>query len=641
MTIEITNILKTQPDKALKLAELYFENAQQQKDIPSMLTSSILILKAHNILGQYKQTEKLAIPFSQLHEKAENSEGLADCWYAIGVAKHGLSQWLESAEYLQKAIDVFKEPDIEKSKLANCYNVMACVNMEIGKFSESYQNFDNCLDLINEELEKPFLCKVIINMGKLQFLLEEFEDAYKNMQKVLRITDEINFPIIRLVALINCGVAKYELKAFEKAEIYLKRALSNAKSGNYQRLSFNTSGLLAQSYIETDKLQQAIELTTRNLEKLKKVPDNKSYLLIVFPHLRCLNLYKRYEEVIELGEAAYELSCQLADSAKQKDILTELLVAHQALNNTSESLAITLKLLVVKELIYKRNNKLKILNAKSEQVIQERESKIDQQARVIQFINESKKQLEEKNRHLEKEIAQRKIAEAKLIDLNNEIASFATVASHDMREPLRTIASYAQLLKRRIKTEEANEELIEFIVDASKRMQVLLSDLISYTKVETAEILFESVDLNSLLSIVISNLNSQITEAKVSLVVAEKLPTIYSSKTLLNLVFQNLISNAVKYRSKEKEPFVHIKYEYQKNGHYFHIEDNGIGIEKQYLDEIFMPFRRLHSKADYEGIGIGLATVKRIVTKKLKGKIFVESAVNKGSKFTIILPDLH
>jgi signal transduction histidine kinase len=197
--------------------------------------------------------------------------------------------------------------------------------------------------------------------------------------------------------------------------------------------------------------------------------------------------------------------------------------------------------------------------------------------------------------------------------VNRELHQFASCASHDMREPLRTISSFSTLVKNRLPSEDKNQELLAFVTDAAKRMTVLLDDLISYTRVTQVEEQEVSwTDLNIVLDEVKKNLLLKIKETNAT-VDSMPLPAVLASKTHMVLLLQNLLSNSIKYASSDRPPHITIRWVRKDEGIVILVKDNGIGIEEKYINEIFEPFRRLHPIGKYEGSGIGLATCQKIV----------------------------
>ena len=220
---------------------------------------------------------------------------------------------------------------------------------------------------------------------------------------------------------------------------------------------------------------------------------------------------------------------------------------------------------------------------------------------------------------------------------NAELEQFAYVTSHDLREPLRMITSFLQLLERRYKDqldEDANE-FIGFAVDGAKRLDAMINDILIYSRVANKERTLTNINLNKTLEEVFLNLKTSIEETNAE-ITHDQLPTLVLDGQLMIQLFQNLIANAIKYRSK-KTPKVHISAEKEDKKWIFSVKDNGIGISQEHLERIFTIFQRLHSKEEYEGTGIGLSIVQKIVHQH-RGQIWVESELGKGSTFYFTIP---
>jgi len=221
---------------------------------------------------------------------------------------------------------------------------------------------------------------------------------------------------------------------------------------------------------------------------------------------------------------------------------------------------------------------------------------------------------------------------------NRELEQFAYVASHDLQEPLRMVASYTQLLARRYKgkLDQDADEFIGFAVDGARRMQELINDLLAYSRVGSRALDLQRVATAEVVDRVISDLGGAIEDAGAA-VTRDDLPTIHGDLTQLQQLFQNLIANGIKFRRAEAPPVVHISSRRDNGTWTFAVSDNGIGIESQYLDRIFALFQRLHSRAEYPGTGIGLAICKKIVERH-GGTIRVQSEPGRGTTFEFTLP---
>jgi signal transduction histidine kinase len=226
---------------------------------------------------------------------------------------------------------------------------------------------------------------------------------------------------------------------------------------------------------------------------------------------------------------------------------------------------------------------------------------------------------------------------AELKRSNADLEQFAYVASHDLQEPLRMVSGFTGLLKRRYggKLDADADEYIEFAVSGANRMQSLINDLLSYSRVGREEVAAKAVDTQVALDQALANLQTAI-EDRSAMVSCGQLPTVWANHGMLVRLFQNLISNALKF-CKAERPIVRIQAEARGGDWVFSVADNGIGIEPQYKDRIFLIFQRLHKQSEYPGTGIGLAVCKRIVERN-GGRIWLESEPGKGTTFFFTLP---
>ncbi|OEC85175.1 MULTISPECIES: PAS domain S-box protein [Methanobacterium] len=216
---------------------------------------------------------------------------------------------------------------------------------------------------------------------------------------------------------------------------------------------------------------------------------------------------------------------------------------------------------------------------------------------------------------------------------NYELQSFAYITSHDLQEPLRTIASFAQLIERRYKgkLDPDADEFIDFMVDGASRMKKMIQGLLDYSRVGTRGHEFREFKAETALSYALNNLGTAISEVNAE-ITSDPLPVVLADEDQIIRVFQNLIGNAIKFRREGVTPKIHVSVKRKHNEYVFSVSDNGIGLEEQYSDKIFEVFKRLHAIGEYQGAGIGLAIVKRIIDRH-GGRIWVKSELGKGSTF--------
>ncbi len=279
-------------------------------------------------------------------------------------------------------------------------------------------------------------------------------------------------------------------------------------------------------------------------------------------------------------------------------------------------------------------------------------------------LQQQEKKLLATNRSLQKEIEERKSSEEKiqllnqqlvqnnehLKHMNEELDQFAYMASHDLQEPLRKIRMFSDKILLKKAQDEDTEKYFSKIIDASKRMQSLINNLLDFSRQSVASYDFRKTDINQLLKETLNDLEIDIEKSKAIITVSE-LPTIYVVPGLMQQLFYNLLNNAIKFRKKTEEPHISISAEKisenevfkyftpdNANNYYkFIVSDNGIGFDKKDSQEIFKVFKRLHSFQEYEGSGVGLSICKKIIEKH-SGHIHAESIADEGSSFIFFLP---
>ena len=262
-----------------------------------------------------------------------------------------------------------------------------------------------------------------------------------------------------------------------------------------------------------------------------------------------------------------------------------------------------------------------------------------------QRVLERTRDLKTSNALLEMEIVERRRAEsvlaqqsAELARSNSELEQFAYVASHDLQEPLRMVASYVQLLERNYKKlfDAKGEEYIAYAVDGAKRMQILINDLLAFSRVGNQGNDFALTDCAAVVGLAINNLQKAIQESGAT-ITCDPLPTVLADNVQLLQLFQNLLANAIKFRA-EQSPEIHITAKHDAGIWQFAVKDNGIGIEPRHFDRIFLIFQRLHNRRLYPGTGVGLAICKKIVDRH-GGTIWPASEPGNGTTFFFTLPD--
>jgi signal transduction histidine kinase/integral membrane sensor domain MASE1 len=249
--------------------------------------------------------------------------------------------------------------------------------------------------------------------------------------------------------------------------------------------------------------------------------------------------------------------------------------------------------------------------------------------------------------NIEKQLTEKNMLSAKLQrsaeelrQSNADLEQFAYVASHDLKEPLRTVASYLQLIERRLgkSLDQDTRDFMDFAIDGAQRMSAMIADLLAYARIGKTGRKSEPTDIQSVINAALQNLTTAIQERTAKITVTS-LPVFYLDYLEGVLLFQNLIDNALKYHDGNRPAEVEISSRKENGVWVFSVRDNGIGISKDYLANIFLMFKRAHTRNEYSGNGIGLAMCKKIVERH-GGKIWVESKPGEGSRFSFVIPPI-
>jgi light-regulated signal transduction histidine kinase (bacteriophytochrome) len=264
---------------------------------------------------------------------------------------------------------------------------------------------------------------------------------------------------------------------------------------------------------------------------------------------------------------------------------------------------------------------------------------------LLEDFDAEKSKVEAANAELRRENAERAAAEEALREntralgrSNADLEQFAYVASHDLQEPLRMVSSYMQLFEKRYRgvLDAQAEKYIDYAVDGAKRMQALIAGLLEYSRVGRQDEPVAPVDAEAALEQALSNLRSTLDESR-AVVTREPLPRVIGNAGQITRVLQNLVSNAVKFRRPEEPPRVHVAVKLRTGDALFTVSDNGIGIEPQYTDRVFVIFQRLNTRAEYPGTGIGLSVCKKVIERH-GGRIWFDSQPGAGTTFSFTLP---
>ncbi len=554
--------------------------------------------------SERSKAKQIAVETLNKAVKEKNTDICCSMCTLLGTIEKNVGHYEKAISYFERIIEYYKPiDDLDDTKLAGTYSNIGIVYCYQGDFTKASKYFFRCLNIGIDNSEKVLIASAYNNLGFLFYQQKEYEDSLNYYNRSLEISKETNNLKAVAYALNNSAMVYTSNTEYSKAIDCLEEALFIINDINDSLALGYSYSKLGEVYLKLGDFSAARKYLFEGL----KIQDNTDPTGEAETLKNISRLYL-HQKKSECALAYSEKSLKVAQRIGAKPLIME------AYKNLSDSY------LLVKK--YKKAYTYLELytNLKDELFSNE-------QTKSIVGLR-SKFEAEKKNQLIQQ-----------LQHLNDELKQFANRAAHDMREPLRVISQFSDMLQmqsQELVDDPEAIEYIQFIKSAAKRMQFMLDDLLDYATAGLNTHAFVETDLEHILAIVKNNLFLKIKETN-ALIIHQDLPVIFATKTGMIQLFQNLISNAIKFRNDGAHPVIEILCNEEEDTFVFEIIDNGIGIDKQFHDKVFGIFNQLHSRNKYSGSGIGLAICRKIVDN-MGGKIYVESELGKGSKFVVEIP---
>lgn len=577
------------------------------------------------------------------------------------------------------------------AEVAKAYNTRGAAYWHKSNYAGSIESHEQALEIWRSLSDKKGIGKSLIGIGNANVRKGDSHEALKHLQNALRSFEEADYAEGTASIYNNIGIIYKNWGDYEKAAMYYHKALeikekSEASKGSIAN-SYNNIGILyffQENYPKALEYIQIAEKINRECSNIPALADNYNNIALIH------NKKGRNDEALNYLNESLKMKRELGDKTGMTVSYREIGEVHKQQGRYDEALKNYLEALKIREEIDSRNGigffcnrvgETLMLIGKYDEAISYlmRGLKISLEVGAKAFVKESYQYLsktyalknnyekaydylsefinlkdelfsEERTKTIseiqtkyeaeKKDLAIEKLnmEQQHLIDINNELELFAGKAAHDLKEPLRMMSSYSGLISMRYaeNLDEDGREYVDIIQSAAKRMSKLLNGLLEYARSGAANARKEDIDLNDILSHVEHNLQLTVKETDAQ-ILYDELPEVHAAPSSMLQLFQNIIANAIKFRKKDTSPIVKITQKKRESDYLFSIADNGIGIPDDQKEQVFEIFRRLNSRKQFSGSGIGLATCKKII-EGLGGKIWLDSTHGVGTTFYFTIP---
>ncbi|MCU0346919.1 MAG: ATP-binding protein [Saprospiraceae bacterium] len=619
--------------KAFELASECFQSANHIAEKHQILEQQVkaiagyghVCLAKNNIQLALEQAQELENLLKETH-KSSNPYFLSELYRLFSQANILRQDYSKSLEMSQELLQVSRlAGDIEKEVIALRNIAVVCgvkSNYKIGM-----QYFLEALDKCDAIGYREMSVQIQINIGTLYAHLYNYEEAIRRYENVLGNYHDVIDAKTKTVVFNNLGNIYLTSDQPETALDFFENAHRLSQEHDFKDLLAYSLAQLSRTNITLEQFEAA----TEHANLAQALFDEHS--LVNGKQINMLNLAgiafheKRCHAAVELAMQAAELSQLLKDDTaeikaykllakifKQKGMFEQAFEYQERYSKIQEDFA---------KLQRTRHN----LDMEIRHAIREKQKEIE----LLTKENEYQSQLIEKSDRIAKQ-------NEELLRANDDLRQFAYIASHDLKEPLRMIGSFTQVIHKLAKPHLKYEdhEYFKYVGEGVRRMNDLLDGLLRYSTINQSQEEFTDVEINEVVTLSMANLKIRIIETE-AVIETGNLPVLRGTQHLYVQLFQNLFANAIKFVQPGKQPYIKVTAEETPDANTIHVTDNGIGISEENQAKIFEIFKRLHHKSEYEGTGIGLAICQKIA-KRLGGTIQVKSALGQGATFSLVLP---
>ena len=605
----------------------------------------------------------------KIAKQLQHSDKIAKNLFNLGFSKDRRTEYSEAMQYYSELINLNEIEESNQIKV-RALSQVSSIHQALGNYDKAFEFQMKALRLNEINNDKEGIARSYYMLGTIFFYQKQFEKALEQYEKSKVICDELSNQRDIYSCLAALGSVHAELGNSDETLSYNDQSLKLAQKLNYKMGIAYSLGNIGSSYHTQGNCKKAEEYVKKALKLKSELNDNWGVLGSKMSLVQIYRSCKTKEwAILPLMKEVIEMSQQMDAKPRELEAYKILIDFYDQQNNIADAYFYQNKYLALKDTILNEKTVAEMGKSQRRYEIEKKEHQISMLKKENELLSSNKriqklqiyifaiigllfvllsiwyfsrlkfqrninKLLGEKNNLLNSKNEEIAIKNKQLEYSNKDLQQFAYVASHDLKEPLRMINSYTTLLKRKYndQIDETGKEFMHFIVDAVGRMQTLLDDLLDYSRCGTQKLPDKLVDVSDVMILVEANLRHRLESNNCTLVIKkENLPAIKAHRSQLIQLLQNLVSNGLKFKG-ESDPIVVVDCQKKENHYIFSVQDNGIGISEANREKVFEMFKRLHTREEYEGTGIGLATCKRIVSN-IGGDIWAESEEGKGSTF--------
>lgn len=630
----------TEVDKAITKSELALMMMESRKDTRRVFNTLEILIRCHvDVKSNLDAAAKYLSKIRSLDAAQLNRLDNAKIFSLEGKVYLALNDCPKSQKAFFQELEILQSLGVNtpKVELATAYFNLGELYFFQNDFQNAITNYIKSLEIFQQTNTIEGRVKTLNALGRVYSVRRDYEKSLQYCNDALFLSESLWDKTLIGNTYITSGIALNGLERKDEAVVNLEKAIEIGNTINSQLIVARGKIALGAVYENTPKDTATIRLYREALDAVFATKDKaltrdvyeKLYLYYDkkdnadFAYLYLKNLVAARDSLNIEEQSKQIIISKIRFEAEQKEQENQRLLAKQLESQTTIQLqklgnivlfVLMILLSIAGHFLYKSLKQKRQNN-------QDLEVEVEKRTKMLLASNE---ELLSTNKRLEQS--------------NNELERFAYIASHDLKSPLRNIISFLNLIQRKLRSSQDTDlqEYLRFATENAKQMHVLIQDVLEFSKVDSVpDTKKEKIDMNESIMLVVQNLQEAIKETNAE-ILTDTLPTIEGNSVQILQLLQNLVGNGIKY-NKNHLPKVEITHNRVNGHHIFAIKDNGIGISQEYHDQIFEMFKRLHTRDEYKGTGIGLAICKKIVNN-FGGRIWLDSNFGQGSIFYFTIP---